>query len=156
MMQTDPAAAAYLARRDVSAQWRGFLRALVETLDAHLDAGSRDGLLRSVGGRLGALLPLAPAGTLAELEVRMNEALAGMAWGYVAIGLDEADRALLLTHSLVPLVPQGADSQGAWIGPVLEGLYGAWLRAQQGGEPGEMPLRVAQQGAGQIVLRYGQ
>ena len=38
----------YLARRGVAAQWRGFLRALVETLDANLDAASRDALLRAV------------------------------------------------------------------------------------------------------------
>ncbi|EFH11087.1 hypothetical protein HMPREF0731_2694, partial [Pseudoroseomonas cervicalis ATCC 49957] len=33
----DPAMLAYLARRHTSAQWRGFLRALVETLDGSLD-----------------------------------------------------------------------------------------------------------------------
>jgi hypothetical protein len=156
MTQMDGAAAAYLARRDVSAQWRGFLRALVETLDTHLDAASRDGLLRSVGARMGGLLPLPPAGTLAELEAAMNEALAGAAWGYVSVQLDQGDRTLVLVHSLAPLVTRPGDSQGAWIGPVLEGLYGAWLRAQQGGQESEAQLRVARCVPGQVVLRYGQ
>ena len=60
---TTPAASSalsYLARRGVAAQWRGFLRALVETLDANLDPGSRDSLMRAVGGRFAALMPLPP------------------------------------------------------------------------------------------------
>ena len=38
----DPTTLSYIARRGVAVQWRGFLRALVETLDAHLDPTSRD------------------------------------------------------------------------------------------------------------------
>ena len=51
----------YLARRGVSPQWRGFLRALIETLDANLDVASRDALLRAVGARLAGLMPRLPA-----------------------------------------------------------------------------------------------
>ncbi|MCQ4161798.1 hypothetical protein NON00_17945 [Roseomonas sp. GC11] len=155
MTQPDPAALTYLARRDVSAQWRGFLRALVETLDGSLDRAGRDGLLRAVGARLGAALPLAAAETLPVLEARMNEALAGMAWGYVSLSVDEADRSLRLTHLALPVLPVAGDDSGAWMGAVLEGLYGAWLGAQQGGAAGGATLRVVQGDTGRLVLRYG-
>src|SRR4051812_34525621 len=68
----------YLARRGVAAQWRGFLRALIETLDANLDAASRDALLRAVGARMSGTLPLAACD-----------------WGWVEISLDPQDRSLV-------------------------------------------------------------
>ncbi|MDQ1081655.1 cellulose biosynthesis protein BcsD [Pseudoroseomonas cervicalis] len=152
---SDAAMLAYLARRGTSAQWRGFLRALVETLDGSLDRAGRDALLRAVGGRLGATLPLGPADTLASLEARMNEALAGLEWGFVGIGVDEADRSLRLTHHAMPAVPLPADESGHWFGAVLEGLYGAWMTAQQGGATGGATMRVVQSDTARLVLRYG-
>jgi hypothetical protein len=154
MTQTDPALA-YLARREVSAQWRGFLRALVETLDANLDRTGRDGLLRAVGARLGAALPLGPVETLEGLEARMNEALAGLSWGYVALAVDEADRSLRLTHRMAPLVATAGDAAGGWIAPVLLGLYATWLETQQGEAPAEAALTLAEAGPGAIGFRFG-
>jgi hypothetical protein len=144
----------YLARRGVSAQWRGFLRALIETLEANLDTASRDALLRAVGARLGGLIPLPPCASLAELETRMNEALAGCDWGWVELALDPQDRALVLTHSAAPFVAAGAEAGGVWIAAVLEGLYGAWLGAQPGSDPSLAPRRVAATAA-TVTLRYG-
>jgi hypothetical protein len=150
----DSPALTYLARRGVSAQWRGFLRALVETLDANLDTTSRDALLRAVGARLGGLLPLPPCASLAELEARMSEALASCDWGWVEVSLDPQDRSLVLTHCAAPSVATGAESGGAWIAAVLEGLYGAWLGAQPGADPGLAPRRVSVTPAA-VTLRYG-
>ncbi|WP_181378073.1 cellulose biosynthesis protein BcsD [Teichococcus aestuarii] len=156
MTQMDQAALAYLARRDVSAQWRGFLRALLETLDANLDRNTRNGLLRAVGGRLGQALPLPAATTLAELEARMNAALAELSWGYVSVALDEADRSLRLSHHAAPVVGAPGDEVGSWFATVLEGLYTAWLAAQQGGGSEAGPqLRVVQSEPGLVQLRYG-
>jgi hypothetical protein len=156
MMQTDPAALAYLARRDVSMQWRGFLRALLETLDVHLDRQSRDALLRAVGERLAAAMPLAPAETLAVLEVRMNEALAAAAWGHVRLHLDPQDRALHFAHSAAPCISTRDDEAGAWLGSVLEGLYATWLSAQPGGgEAGLARLRLVRLEPGLATLRFG-
>lgn len=154
MTAAEPTALTYLARRGVAAQWRGFLRALVETLDANLDAASRDALLRAVGNRLGGLLPLPACGGLAELEARMNEAVAATDWGWVEIALDPNDRALVLTHCAAPAVATGADPTGGWIGAVLEGLYGTWLAAQPGAEASLSPRRLSA-AAGSITLRYG-
>ena len=152
---TAEAALAYLARRQVGEQWRGFLRALVETLDANLDRAGRDGLLRAVGARMAGALPLGPVETLAGLEARMNEAMAGMAWGHVALAVDEADRSLRLVHGLVPLLPVAGDEAGGWMAPVLQGLYGQWLDAQQGEAAGGASLGVVSALPGQLVLRFG-
>jgi len=154
MTAAEPNALSYLARRGVAAQWRGFLRALVETLDANLDAASRDALLRAVGGRLAALTPLPACAGLAELEARMNEALAAADWGWAEIALDPNDRALLVTHCAAPAVATGADPSGGWVGAVLEGLYGAWFAGQPGAEPSLVPRRTGG-GTGAIRLRYG-
>lgn len=155
MTQADQAMLAYLARREVSAQWRAFLRALLETLDGHLDRDTRNGLLRSVGARMGQSLPLPPMATLAELEARMNGALAELSWGYVALALDEADRSLRLTHHAAPAVPVAGDEAGGWVGAVLEGLYATWLAAQQGSGAGGPQLRLVRCEPGLAQLRYG-
>lgn len=144
----------YLARRGVSPQWRGFLRALIETLDANLDVASRDALLRAVGARLAGLMPLAAGASLTDLEARMNEALAACDWGWVEIGLDQQDRSLLLTHSAAPSIAAGAEGHGGWIAAVLEGLYGTWLSAQPGADQAMAPRRMGVAGA-TITLRYG-
>ncbi|MDJ0388682.1 cellulose biosynthesis protein BcsD [Roseomonas sp. E05] len=156
MTETDQAALSYLARRDVSVQWRGFMRALLETLGAHLDEATRGGLLRSVGGQMAAGMPLRAASTLAELEVRMNDALAAIAWGYVGVALDEADHSLRLTHRAAPAIGAPGDEAGRWVTAVLEGLYGAWLGAQQGDSAGGASLRTVHCEPGLVVLRYGQ
>jgi hypothetical protein len=154
MTAAEPNALSYLARRGVAAQWRGFLRALVETLDANLDAASRDALLRAVGARLGALLPLPTCAGLAELEARVNEALAAADWGWAEIALDPNDRALVVTHCAAPVVATGADPAGGWVGAVLEGLYGSWFGSQPGAEPSLVPRRTGSR-PGIILLRYG-
>jgi hypothetical protein len=150
----DPTTLSYLARRGVAAQWRGFLRALVETLDAHLDATSRDSLLRAVGGRMAALAPMPACATLAELESRMNDVLAAADWGYVQLSLDATAKALLIHHAAAPLVATHHDATGNWVAAVLEGLYGAWLATQPGAE-GQVPIRRSPATPGSVSLRYG-
>jgi len=144
----------YLARRGVPAQWRGFLRALIETLDANLDVASRDALLRAVGARLAGLMPLPACGSLPELETRINEALAAADWGWVEIALDPQDRSLVLTHTAAPSIAAGTEANGAWIAAVLEGLHGAWLGSQPGADPSLAPRKVAAS-ASAVTLRYG-
>ena len=144
----------YLARSGVAAQWRGFLRALIETLDANLDAASRDALLRAVGARMAGTMPLAACGSLPELEARMNEALAACDWGWVEISLDPQDRSLVLSHNAAPSIAAGAEASGVWIAAVLEGLHGAWLGGQPGADPALAPRQVAAT-TSTITLRYG-
>ena len=133
----DAAAMAWAARRGVPPQWRGFLAALLDTLDGGLEPKARDKLLQAVGARLAESTPLPACATLAELEARANEALATMDWGYVAYFLDAGARTLTVRHAAMPLVTTRRDVQGQWIVPVLEGLHASWLAAQA--EPGVRP-----------------
>ena len=156
MTETDHAALAYLARRDVSRQWRGFLVALLEALDAQMDRAARDALLHALGQRFAAAMPLPPAETLEGLQRLMNEALAAAAWGHVALALDPQDRRLRFRHSAAPCIGTAQDPEGAWLGPVLEGLYGAWLGAQPGGEEaGAATVRLESLEPGLARLQYG-
>jgi hypothetical protein len=150
---TDPDALTYIARRGVAPQWRLFLRAMMETLETHLDHGAREGLLRMVGARMAALMPLPPCTTLAELEARMNDTLAAADWGYVQLSLDVNSRTVVLRHVAAPLVGTHADLTGSWLGSVLEGLYGTWFSNQPGAEPGIHVRRFGPDG-GAMLLRY--
>jgi hypothetical protein len=152
---TDSAALAYLARRDVSPQWRGFLQALIGTLGANMDMAGRNALLRAVGGRMAADAPLRTAATLEELELAMNEALGAMAWGYLSLRLDETDRSLRLVHAALPCIPATGDPEGAWLAEVLEGLYDTWLTVQQGGASAGVRLALVQAAPGRAVFRFG-
>ncbi len=150
---TDPNALMYFARRGVAPQWRAFLRAMMETLEGQLDHGAREGLLRMVGARMAALMPLSPCGSLSELESRMNDTLAIADWGYVQLSLDVNNRTVLMRHVAAPLVGTHADLTGSWMGSVLEGLYGSWMSHQPGAEPGIHVRRWGPDG-GAMMLRY--
>ncbi|MBY0338770.1 MAG: hypothetical protein K2X11_19300 [Acetobacteraceae bacterium] len=149
----DPRTVAYLARRGVAQQWRGFLRALLETLDTHLDAASRDSLLRAVGARMAAFAPLPACASLSELEARINDALAAADWGYASLSLDVNGKALVVSHAAAPAVGTQQDPTGGWIAAVLEGLYGAWFATQPGAEA-SVPVTRAGNAPGSVVLRY--
>lgn len=151
----DQAALTYLARRGVSPQWRPFVRALLEVAGAHLPEAARLLFLRALGEGMARDMALPPCESLSALEAAMNAALAEAEWGYVEVALDEAEAALVLRHAAAPLVSLPADPAGAWVVPVLEGLYQAWLDAQPGAVEG-VPVRQAAHEGGLVVLRYAQ
>jgi len=150
---TEQNALSYFARRGVAAQWRTFLRAMMETLESHLDDAGREAMLRLVGARMAALMPLPACATLAELETRINDALATVDWGYVEMSLDLGNRTMVLRHVAAPMVGTHADLNGNWIGSVLEGLYGGWLSSQPGAEP-SVPVRKWSPDGAALLLRY--
>jgi hypothetical protein len=152
--QADPTTAAYLARRGVSVQWRGFLRALVETLDAHLDTAGRTALMRIIGRRMADAMPLPHCDTLGGLEAQINDALAATEWGFCRLSVDLPGCRLLVTHAAAPVIGAGEDVEGAWIAAVLEGLYGGWL-AEQPGADAAIAVAVAHYAPGEVRLRYG-
>ena len=150
---TEQNALTYFARRGVAAQWRTFLRAMVETLEGRLDAAECEGMLRLVGARMAALMPLPACATLAELETRINDQLAAVDWGYVQMSLDMTRPAMVLRHVAAPTVGTHADIAGSWIGSVLEGLYAGWLGSQPGAEP-TVPVRKWTPDGPALLLRY--
>lgn len=139
---------------DARPDWEGFLRALLATLDAHMAPEERAVLLRAIGAQIAALSPIPPEATLAGLEARMNERLAGPRWGSVSIALDSDGPALVLTHARPPSLPAGQGGDGGWIGPVLEGLHSGWIAAQPGAEA-EVQTHLVSSGEDRMVLRYG-
>lgn len=152
-MADQGALSSYLARRAVSPQWRPFVRALMAVVKEHLPAEARTTMLRALGEGMAREMPLPPCETLAELEARMNEALAANEWGYVQISLDETAPALLIRHAAAPLVSVAGDAEGAWVGTVLEGLHQAWLDAQPGAAAGVL-VRCAKLENALVELRY--
>lgn len=134
--------------------WEVFLRALLDTLDAHMPAEERAVLLRAIGAQMAALSPIPPEDTLSGLEARINERLAEPRWGTVSIALDSSGPALVLTHETAPVLGTGQDSGGAWMGPVLEGLHAGWIAAQPGAEP-DIQAHLVSAEQDRFVLRYG-
>jgi hypothetical protein len=134
--------------------WEVFLRALLDTLDAHMPAEERAVLLRAIGAQMAALSPIPPEDTLSGLEARINERLAEPRWGSVSIALDSGGPALVLTHETAPVLGTGQDREGSWMGPVLEGLHAGWIAAQPGAEP-EIAAHLVSAEKDRFVLRYG-
>jgi hypothetical protein len=135
--------------------WRPFLRALAEEIDAVAGPTGRDALLRRTGLRMAALCPL-PASTSTEaLAIEMNEVLSGAGWGSVAIEFSEAERCLYLTHRGMPRIGGGGTPPGTWLGSVLEGLYEGWLGQQPGADTTLNTRRATSDSGETVVLRYG-
>jgi hypothetical protein len=135
-------------------QWRGFLRALAEEIDETAGVAARDTMLRSVGKRMAALLPLPQAVSFGALEMEMNELLGAIGWGGVRLTLLESERTLVLEHHCLPRIGAAGDPPGTWLAAVLEGLYAAWMEQQPGSDASLVARR--QPGGGEtIVLRYG-
>ena len=116
-------------------QWRPFLRALADEIDAITGAEERNALLRAIGARMARLLPLPMVTSLESLEMEMNETLAGLGWGCTRLALNEAERALTITHSALPRIGSVGAPPGTWLAAVLEGLYETWMSQQPGSDP---------------------
>ncbi len=146
--------AAYLARRNIAPQWRAFLRALAETLDEKLDAQARTALMRAIGQRMAQAMPLPRCDTLAALEIRINDALATIDWGYCTLSLEPGAGRLVVRHTAAPAIAASGDPVGRWVGAVLEGLYGAWFAGQPGADASLQPV-LASFVPGAATLHYG-
>ncbi len=135
-------------------QWRLFLRAMADEIDASFGAEARDEMLRGAGARMAWLAPLSAVGTLDALEVEMNDALAAMGWGRTSLVFDNVARELRITHHGLPRIGTAGDPPGTWLGALLEGLYEAWLAQQPGAEPGLHARQTGEAAPEQVRLRY--
>lgn len=135
-------------------QWRLFLRALADEIDHLAGSGERDDLLRAIGRRMARMMPLPGVHSVEALEVEVNDALEVLGWGAVSMRLDEADRALVLSHAGLPRIGSLGTPSGQWLSALLEGLYEAWFAQQPGNQPMLVARRVACGDAGVVMLRY--
>ena len=136
-------------------QWRAFLRALADDLDSTLEPEAKAALLRRVGRRMAAMMPLPGATSLETLELEMNEGLGTLGWGSVGFDLREADHCLMLHHTGLPRLGTGGDPPGAWLAPTLEGLYEGWMSQQPGSEPSLTARIEPSVSPGIVTLKYG-
>ncbi len=134
-------------------RWRLFLRAIAEEVESRGGDG-RDALLRGVGRRMSALMPLPGVGTLEALQMEMNDALAAMGWGAVQLGVDETDPALTLLHTGLPRIGSMGTPPGHWLAGLLPGLYDGWLAQQPGAQPALYTHRVGATAGPAVTLRY--
>jgi len=136
--------------------WRPFLRALAEEIDAVAGVAGRDTLLHAVGTRMAALYPVVPRDSAEGLSVEMNEALASFGLGTVEITYSETEQCLLLTHRGLPRVGGGGAPPGTWLAALLDGLFEGWMAQQPGADASLAAHRVASDNAEEVVIRYGQ
>ena len=134
--------------------WRVFLRCLAQQLDAQSGPEARILILRDTGRQMAALLALPPVGSLEALEIEMNSVLTEIDWGGVRLSLNEAERCVLLTHRGLPRIGSAGEPCGAWLAPVLEGLYEGWMAQQPGADPSFL-VRIKLHEEGSIGMRYG-
>jgi hypothetical protein len=136
-------------------QWRGFLRGLIEEIDASADPQTRDLILRGIGARMAQMTPMQSASSIATLQMEMNDTLADMQWGAVRLELREAEHCLLFVHSGLPRISWAGDPPGTWLAPVLAGLYENWMAQQPGADAALVAQIHSSDQAGTVVLRYG-
>jgi hypothetical protein len=134
--------------------WRTFLRGLAVELDAQVGSDASIGILRGVGQQMASLLPLISVASLEALELEMNMVLAEIGWGHVQIALHAAERWVSIIHTGLPRVGSAGEPPGAWLAPVLEGLYQGWM-GQQPGADISFRARIGQYEGESIVIRYG-
>lgn len=132
-----------------ASEWRRLMRALAEEIDAIAGPAESAKLLRLVGKRLAASQPLQQMDSIDGLQAEINDALAILGLGTVRLELNEAQRALVLSHLDLP----GLGPLGSWLAPVLEGLYETWLLAQPGSDPSLAARREAAPGEA-IRIRF--
>jgi hypothetical protein len=137
-----------------SAAWRVFLRSLAAELDAQAGPEASVAILRATGRQMAGLLALIAVGSLEALELEMNAVLADIGWGRVRVTLNEAERCVVLSHSDLPPIGSAGEPLGAWLAPVLEGLYQGWMSQQPGSDP-QFVAQVRGYEDATILIRYG-
>ena len=136
-------------------QWRMFLRALADEVDALTSAAERDDMLRAIGRRMARSMPIAPVASLDTLQVEINDTLETIGWGSARLELNANERALMIHHADLPRIGSLGTPPGSWLAAVLEGLYETWLATQPGSDPNLTIRREPGGTARMITLRFG-
>jgi hypothetical protein len=133
---------------------RAFLRGLALELDKQAGPEVSAAILLAAGRQMAGMLALPPVDSLEALELEMNAVLAEISWGSVRLVLHEAERCVVLNHSDLPCIGSAGEPPGAWLAPVLEGLYQGWMGQQPGADPA-FNAHVKDYESDAIVIRYG-
>ncbi|WP_341668308.1 cellulose biosynthesis protein BcsD [Alcaligenes sp. SDU_A2] len=130
---------AYLSAKNCSNQWAFFLQALGKELNEAMPAQDVRVLMRQIGLRAGAEMPLSDCNTVKDIQAAANRYWSEFNWGWVE--LTEQSSSLELRHFCAPLLQAfGAQAQ-SWSPAFLEGVYQQWLSSLGAGQA----LQVRQQ-----------
>lgn len=148
----DAAHLEYLTDQQCSRQWKGFLRAFAEEFATQLQEDDLRALMRRLGSRFAASMPVGAARSVDELQMAMGRAWIGLDWGWTA--LTEQDASLEIVHHCAPLQAAFGAAAVRWSPAFLEGAYQEWFaQADAGG------LQVRQVGGpdanGSFTFRLG-
>ena len=123
-----------------SRQWRAFLGVLMRELKATAGDQAED-FLRHLGACMADTMPLERYDTLEEMVAAINTHWHRINWGWCA--MQPQGDGIHIVHGAWPRVDVRVDHEWpASLAAVLEGIYGAWLRQQGGGEV--VPIRASQ------------
>ena len=143
----------YYRGRQFSGQWRLFMTALVEELNA--SAGSEEMLafFGHLGAKIASDLPIDEQDTLEGLEAAVNRRWRELDWGWCQF-YAESDM-IVIAHDAWPRLDGAAkDTWAAALAALLAGAYNAWLR-DQGGD-GAVEVQVLKANSeGPLEFCYG-
>ncbi|GAA4328809.1 hypothetical protein GCM10023144_14980 [Pigmentiphaga soli] len=117
----------YLADRQCSPQWKGFLAALADEFAAQLPENDLRALMRRIGTRFADREPLPECKTLDDVQLAMSRIWMNMDWGWVAV--DEPGGYLRIRHNCAPLRSAFGQNAGKWVVAFLEGVYQRWFQS---------------------------
>lgn len=144
----------YLADRQCSSQWKGFLQNLAEVLASVGSETELKSLAHRAGMRFASQQPLPACDTLDDIRLAMCAVWHPLDWGWVE--LYEHPTHLQIVHRCSPLVAGFGSTHALWVSGYLEGAYQQWfdalgsdtsLRVQQAGPIdafGTVDMKLAQ------------
>jgi hypothetical protein len=134
-------------------QWHPFLSAFTASVMQDVTPALLGQWMRRTGVRFARDHVLAPAETLADMQVVMNAVWRGLGWGEVVIR--EALESLELTHRDAPLADAFGTNNVSWAGAFLEGAYEAWMHQLGADARLRMVQTSASEVSSNIVFRFG-
>ncbi len=143
----------YFRGRQFSGQWRLFMTALVEELNA--SAGSQEMLafFGHLGSKIAGDLPIDEQDTLEGLEAAINRRWNQLDWGWCQFH-GESDMIVIVHDAWPRLDGTVRETWTAALAALLGGAYNAWLRDQGGDRTVEVQVLKAQPD-GPLEFCYG-
>ena len=143
----------YFRARQFTGQWRLFMTALVEELNANAGSEEMLAFFGHLGGKIAADLPIDEQDTLEGLEAAINRRWNQLDWGWCQFS-SESDMIVIVHDAWPRLEGTIKNTWAAALSAMLAGAYGAWLRAQGG--DGAVDVQILKANAdGPLEFCYG-